>query len=39
MEVKALQQMLSQLRQVQEDLQQAGEAVPSKLRPAAAWSP
>ena len=39
MEVKALQQLLSQFRQMQENLQkQVDEMSTSRLPPAAAWS-
>ena len=37
MEVKALQQMLSQFRQMQENLQKQVEACTWRLPPAAAW--
>ena len=38
MEVKALQQMLAQFRQVQEKLEKRWTGFPSKHRPAVAWS-
>ena len=38
MEVKALQQLLSQFRQMQENLQKQVDDVTSKPRLAAAWS-